>query len=172
MQYGLTTSVMKRTKITNLPAGTENDYRFVWEVNYADICGKKLLIIVHADTRYSMIYSDIKQGVWKDLKSFIHEAIELAFIREGFSTGEISKYFEMTQEEIITKTHGRTVMGGINHLTAYLSYMEKVLVEGSFQSMITDNANRDICTSAIHPELSYVEPKGFFVQEMTKLLRG
>ena len=47
----------------------------------------------------------------------------------------------MTQEEIITKTHGRTVMGGINHLTVYLSYMEKVLVEGSFQSMITDNAN-------------------------------
>lgn len=171
MQYGLTTSVMKRAKINQLPLGMENDYRFVWEVNYADVCGKKLLILVHVDTRYSMIYSDIKPGVWKDLKIFIHEAIELALAREGFSNEEIAKYFSMSQEETITRTHGKKALGGLNHLTVYLTYMDKVLVEGSFQSMITDNANRDICKSAIHPELSYVEPREFFVQEMSKLLR-
>ena len=171
MQYGLTASAMKRAKLDKLPEGTENDYRFVWEVNYANICGKKLLIVVHAYTRYSMIYSDIKPAVWKDLKAFLHETVKLALAREGFSDEEISKYFGMAQEETITRTHGKKVMGGLNHLTTYLSYMEKILVDGSFQSIITDDANRDFCTSALHPEISYVRPKEYFVQEMSKLLR-
>lgn len=59
MQYGLTAKAISRAKLKSVPTGTETDWRFVWEVNYADIGGRKMLLIVHADTRYSLIYTGI-----------------------------------------------------------------------------------------------------------------
>lgn len=170
MQYGLTAKTITRAKLKSVPAGTETDWRFVWEVNYATICGKKLLIVVHADTRYSMIYCDIKPVVWKNLKDFLHDCVIDALKREGFTHTEIEKYFSLAGEEIITKTHGRKATGGMIHLTEYLSYYEKVLTEGMFQPLITDTANRDLCSIATHPEEKYIYPNKFFVERMKKLL--
>lgn len=171
MQYGVTAATIKRAKLTKVPAGTEMDYKFIWEVNYVDVCGKKFLMVVHADTRYSMIFCDIKPSVWKNLQGFLHEAVGFALKREGFSDEEAERYFELAGEEMVTKTHGRKATGGMNHLTVMLPYFEKPLVEGSFQPIITDRVNRDLCTLAAHPEVDYVHPKEFFVEEMGKLLR-
>lgn len=171
MQYGLTAQTIIRAKLKNVPAGTETDMRFVWEVNYATVCGKKLLIVVHSDTRYSMIYSDIKPSVWKNLDAFLHESVQNALSREGFTQEEIERYFAMAGEETITKTHGRKATGGMIHLTGMLTYYEKALVEGMFQPYITETANDDLCHIAMHPEKSYIHPRELFVQRMEELLR-
>lgn len=171
MQYGLTSSILTRLKIKNPPAGTESDFRFCWEVNYASICGKKLLIVIHADTRYGMVFCDIKPGVWKDFPAFMRGAIREALLREGFDDSEVEKYFAMASEVSCTKTHGRKAMGGMNHIVTNLPYIDKELVPGMFQPCITNSINRDICTTAVHPEWDYFYPNKAFVQEMSKLLR-
>lgn len=170
MQYGLTAQTITRAKYKSVPAGTETDWCFVWEVNYATICGKKLLIVVHADTRYSMIYADLKPNVWKNLKDFLHDSVRDALLREGFGIDEVEKYFSLAGEEILTKTHGRKATGGMIHLTEYLSYYEKILVAGMFQPLITDIANEDLCRIATHPECKYIHPKEFFAEQIKKLL--
>ncbi|MDO4962168.1 MAG: hypothetical protein Q4E57_10045 [Eubacteriales bacterium] len=59
-------------------------------------------------------------------------------LREGFTEAEVDRYFAMSGQEVLTKTHGRKATGGLNHLTTYLSYFEKVLADGMFQPFITD----------------------------------
>ena len=170
MEFGLTSRVIERAKINKLQPIKEIDYRFIWEVNYANICGKMLLIIVNPDTRYSMIYCDLKPSVWKHLDNFLHQAVEHAFLNEGFSFAEINTYFKLAGEVKLTKTHGKKSMGGMNHLTTYLSYYEKILVDGMYQKLITDDCNTDLCNVALHPECKYVEPKEFFVKRMKELI--
>lgn len=171
MQYGLTKSTIDRLKLKNVPAGTETDYRFVWEVNYKTICGKKLLIIVHSDTRYCMIFCDIKPKVWKNFEAFLHDAVELALRREGFHDEEIERYFQKAGEESITKTHGRKATGGMIHVTNELTYYDKVLVDGMFQPLISDVANDDICKIATHPEKKYIVPQEFFQERIREIVQ-
>lgn len=171
MQYGLTKNTIDRMKLKKVPNGTETDFRFIWEVNYANICGKKVLLIVHADTRYCMICTDIKPSVWRNLRDYIHELIDYVMRREGLSEEEVDRYFDLAGTEEITKTHGRKATGGMIHLTQYLNYYEKILVEGSmYQPLISDVANRDIGKLVTHPELGYVEPREFFLKAIRELL--
>ena len=170
MQYGLTAKTITRAKLKSVPAGTETDLRFVWEVNYTSICGKKLLLIVHADTRYCMVFCDIRQSVWKNLQSFLHDAVKNALLREGFSDEAAERYFSLAGEETITGTHGKKAIGGMNRIAAMLPYFDKILVDGMFQPIITDAVNSDLCTVAAHPEAEYIYPHEFFVKRISELL--
>ena len=170
MEYGLTKETIKKAKLINVNKCNEVDYRFVWEVNYANVCGKKLLIIVHADTRYAMIYCDLKPYVWKNITEFISEAITFALKRENFQEEKIKKYFELGGKINLTTTHGAKVCGGLKHLTVELSYYEKILVDGMFQTIITDDANETLCNIALHPELKYFQPREYFKTRMSELL--
>jgi len=169
MEFGLTTSTIKRSK-KEIKDIKEDDYRFIWEVNYANVCGKKLLIIVHADTRYCMIYTDIKPYFWKNFESFLNSAVELALIREGFTSAEIERYFYLAGSTSLTKTHGAKASGGMKHITNYLSYYEKILVDDMFQPIITDYVNDEMGNLSIHPNMKYFIPKEFFVQRIKELL--
>lgn len=171
MNYGLTKSTIKRANIKRIENVDETNYSFVWEVNYTNICGKKLLLIVHADTRYSMIFCNIKPCVWKNISDFITRAITDAFYREGFSKDEIDKYFKLAGDIKLTPTHGAKVCGGLKHLVVELSYYEKILVDGMFQPVITDLANDLLCNIALHPEMDCIFPKRFFVTRMKELLK-
>ncbi len=170
MEFGLTTSTIKRAKVKKLEPLKEDDYRFIWEVNYANICEKKMLIIVHVDTRYSMIYTDIKPSIWKNLNFFLNSSVELALRREGFSSDEIKKYFSIAGDAFLTKTHGAKASGGMKHLTTDLPYFEKILVDGMFQPFITDYVNDELCNIAIHPNEKYFNPREFFVRRIKELL--
>lgn len=170
MEFGLTISTIERLKTNRIEVIKEDDYRFIWEVNYANICGKKVLIIVHVDTRYSIIYTDIKPFVWKNFCSFLTSAVELALRREGFSDEEVKKYFYLAGEASLTKTHGAKAAGGLKHLTNYLSYYEKRLVNGMFQPLITDYVNDELCNLSIHPEEKYFVPKEFFIKRIKETL--
>jgi hypothetical protein len=171
MEYGLTSSTIKRIKLLNVNKGEEMDYRFVWEVNYANVCGKKLLLIVNADTRYAMIYCDLKPFVWKNITEFISEAIHLALKREDFTEEKINKYFELAGKIKLTTTHGAKACSGLKHLTVELAYYDKTLVDGMFQPIITDDVNFTLCNISLHPEMKYYQPRDFFRIRMNELLK-
>ena len=57
MQYGLTTSVKDKLKLSTLPAGTEETPMFCWEVNLKKVYNRNVLMIVHADTRYCLTFA-------------------------------------------------------------------------------------------------------------------
>ena len=170
MEYGLTASTIERTNFHKYPTGIESDYRFVWEVNYATVCRKKFLIIVNSDTRYSMIYANVKPGVWKDMAKFIHQAIEDAFLKEGFHQKQIDKYFKLAGNEILTKTHGKKAIGGLNHITNYVYYLLDECTDEMFQTELTQWFNKELCNTALHPERPYLIPYEYFRMRMNELL--
>ncbi|MCR5518129.1 MAG: hypothetical protein K6F17_06110 [Lachnospiraceae bacterium] len=173
MEYGLTTNVQKKIKELELSKSQTDDYRFWWEVNLTKVENRNVLIIVHPSSRYSMIYSNLKPSIWKNLDVFLTGAIKDALLREGFSESDVKRYFEMSGDNIYTKTHGKVAIGGMNHIASMLwcvwHYYDS---ENMLQEHITYCANKELSTVGLHPEYNYIYPKELFVNEIKTLLQS
>ena len=172
MQYGLTTNVKDRLKLSTLPAGTEEDPMFCWEVNLKRVYRRNVLLIVHADTRYCLAFVGMTAGTWKNLRAFIDEAIRRALLDNGFTEADVGRYFRMTAYPVFTKTHGRKAIGGMNHITAYLPWYIREWDEEMYQEKLCKLINGEPCHFVTHPEDDYALPRELFVREMRKLLSG
>ena len=59
---------------------------------------------------------------------------------------QIDAYFKMAGEIVVTKTHGRKSVGGINRMTICMEYYGKKLEKGAkYQWELCEYLNRDIC---------------------------
>ena len=63
----------------------------------------------------------------------------------GYSQEQIQQYFKMA-EMIVTKTHGRKSVGGINRMVTCMEYYDKKLEKNTkYQWELSEYLNRDIC---------------------------
>ncbi len=121
MEIGLTTSVQNKISSFRLEQSQESDCRFWWEVNLTKIGNRNALVIVHPSSRYCMVYSNLKPSIWKNLDSFVHDAINDAFLRKGFSNEDATLYFEKAGDIVFTKTHGhQAIQHEIQHFSGEL----------------------------------------------------
>lgn len=173
MEIGLTTSVQKKIKGLKLEQTQEADSRFWWEVNLTKIGNRNALVIVHPSSRYCMVYSNLKPLIWKNLASFVGDAIKEALLREGFSEEAAKRYFEMAGDIAFTKTHGRQATGGLNRITSDLWFFEDRLDKDcGYQEYISKRFNDEPSTNALHPEYTCIFPQDYFVNEIKNLLYG
>ena len=120
-----------------------------------------------------MIYSNLKPSVWKNLDSFVCDAIKEAILREGFSDEASKRYFEMAGDIAFTKTHGRQATGGLNRITSDLWFFEDSLdKECMYQEYISQRINDSPSTNGLHPDYTCIFPQDYFVNEMKNLLFG
>lgn len=64
----------------------------------------------------------------------------------GYSQEQIDEYFKMSGEMIVTKTHGRKSVGGINRMVTCMEYYDKKLGKNTkYQWELSEYLNRDIC---------------------------
>lgn len=173
MEIGLTTSVQNKISSLRLEQSQESDCRFWWEVNLTKIGNRNALVIVHPSSRYCMVYSNLKPSIWKNLDSFVCDAIKEALLREGFSEEAAKRYYEMAGDIVFTKTHGRQTTGGLNRITSDLWFFEDCLDKDcGYQEFISNRFNDEPSTNALHPEYTCIFPEDFFVNEMKNLLFG
>ncbi len=173
MEIGLTTSVQNKISSLRLEQSQESDYRFWWEVNLTKLGNRNTIVIVHPSSRYCMVYSNLKASVWKNLNSFVSDAIRDALFREGFSIDDVKHYFEMAGDIVYTKTHGRQATGGMNRITGDLWFFEDSLDrECMYQEYISQRINDSPSTNGLHPDYTCIFPQDYFVNEMNNLLFG
>lgn len=173
MEIGLTTSVQKKIKGLKLEQTQEADSRFWWEVNLTKIGNRNTLVIVHPSSRYCMVYSNLKPLIWKNLDSFVCDAIKEALLREDFSDEDVNSYFEVSGNIVFTKTHGRQATGGLNRITSDLWFFEDRLDKDcGYQEYISKRFNDEPSTNALHPEYTCIFPQDYFVNEIKNLLYG
>ena len=173
MEIGLTTSVQKKIKGLKLEQTQEADSRFWWEVNLTKIGNRNALVIVHPSSRYCMVYSNLKPLIWKNLDSFVCDAIKEALLRADFSDEDVNSYFEVSGNIVFTKTHGRQATGGLNRITSDLWFFEDRLDKDcGYQEYISKRFNDEPSTNALHPEYTCIFPQDYFVNEMKNLLYG
>ena len=86
----------------------------------------------------------------------------------GYSEEQIAQYFKMSDDMIVTKTHGKKSVGGINRMVMDAQYFDKKLEKDTkYQWELSEYLNRDICQPEGFDEYGY--PSELFKLDMERI---
>lgn len=146
MQIGLTGIVKKRVKNSGLSAAEGEDLVYCWDTHLIKSGNRNVLLVVNASSRYGIAMTDIEPGNWNYFLSYISRVIYLAMEAEGYSKEQIQKYFQLAGNFVLTKTHGRKTVGGINRISMCTDLFGQPLTKSAkYQRELSEYLNRDIC---------------------------
>jgi len=81
---------------------------------------------------------------------------------------QISKYFQLAANFVLTKTHGKKAVGGINKISMYVDYFGKPLDKDTkYQRELSEYINRYICCPPGFDECGL--PYELFYMDMKRL---
>ena len=81
---------------------------------------------------------------------------------------QTAQYFKMSGDMIVTKTHGKKSVGGINRIVMIAQYFdEKLEKEAKYQWELSEHLNRDICQPEGFDAYGY--PSELFKLDMERL---
>ena len=103
---------------------------------------------------------------WRTM--YIHSVIHGVMQEMGYSEEQIGQYFKMSGDTIVTKTHGRKSVGGINRMVMDAQYFGKKLEkEAKYQWKLSEYLNRYICQPEEFDAYGY--PSELFKLDMERL---
>ena len=147
MQLGLTIPLQKHLKLKSLSYGEPADLFFCWELHIIRFQGKNALAVVNANNRFLVLMVGMKASDWKILQKRFEEAITSGFLSEGYTKKQINAYFDLAGEPVLTKTHGKKPVGGMNKAIDYLYYLPEPIDPAQlYQAFHCRFLNRDICS--------------------------
>ena len=119
---------------------------FCWDTHLTKIKGRNVLFIVNASNRYTIAMTDIEPRNWNYYTMYIGHVIHGVMQQMGYSEEQIAQYFKMSGDMIVTKTHGKKSVGGINRMVTDAQYFDKKLEKDTkYQWELSEYLNRDIC---------------------------
>ena len=155
-------------ELKNLTYGEPEDLFFCWELHNIKYKGKNSLIIVNANNRFAILLYDMKSLDFKELFTRVEEGIHLGLETEGYTKEQINAYFNLAGEAILTKTHGRKPVAGLNKAVEHLIYVPySVDTSQLYQPLQSRGMNRDICKPIGFEEYGY--PVGFLEEDMRRV---
>lgn len=153
MEIGATKAVQGRLKITKIDEIKDASLVFCWDTHLTKLKGRNVLFIVNASNRYTIAMTDIEPRNWNYYTLYIGRVIHNVMQKMGYSEEQIAQYFKMSGDIVVTKTHGKKSVGGINRMVTYAQYFDKKLEkEAKYQWELSEYLNKDIC-----------QPEGFEV---------
>lgn len=168
MQLGLTIHLQKHLKIKSLTYGEPSDLFFCWELHIIRFQGKNSLAAVNANNRFLVLMAGMKAADWKLLPKRFEEAVTAGFLGEGYTKEQIDAYFNLAGDPVLTKTHGRKPVGGMNKAIDYLYYLpESINPEQLYQEFHCRSLNRDICSPIGFVDYGY--PMEFLSEDMKRI---
>ena len=146
MEIGVTKAVQERLKTTKIDDINGASLVFCWDTHLTKIKGRNVLFIVNASNRYTIAMTDIEPRNWNYYTTYISRVIHGVMQEMGYSEEQIAQYFKMSGDMIVTKTHGKKSVGGINRMVMGAQYFGKNLEkEAKYQWKLSEYLNRDIC---------------------------
>ena len=121
MQLGITILLQKHLKTKKPEYGLPEDLFFCWEVHNILYYGKSTLVAVNANNRFFVCQWDMQLNDWKEWPLRMETAIERGLESQGYSRLQIDHYFNLAGTSIITKTHGRKPVAGLNKAIDHLN---------------------------------------------------
>ena len=168
MQLGLTIPLQKHLKLKSSSYGESTDLFFCWELHIIRFQGKNALAAVNANNRFLVLLAGMKAADWKLLPKRFEEAVTMGFLSEGYTKEQIDAYFNLAGDPVLTKTHGRKPVGGMNKAIDYLYYMPELIdPEHLYQEFHCRFLNRDICSPIGFEEYGY--PVEFLEADMKRI---
>ena len=146
MEIGATKAVQERLKATKISEIKETSLVFCWDTHLAKIKRRNVLFIVNASNRYTIAMTDIEPRNWNHYTLYISRVIHGVMQQMGYLEDQIEQYFRMSGDTIVTKTHGKKSVGGINRMVTDAQYFDKKFEkETKYQWDLNEYLNRDIC---------------------------
>lgn len=168
MEIGATKAVQKRLKTTKISETNGASLVFCWDTHLTKIKGRNVLFIVNSSSRYTIAMTDIKPRNWNDYTMYISHVIHDVMQKIGYSEEQINKYFELSGDMIVTKTHGKKSVSGITRMVIAAQYFNKELEkEAKYQWELSEHLNQEVCRLEGFDGCGY--PSEFFELDMERL---
>ena len=168
MEIGATKAVQDRLKTTKIAESKGVSLVFCWDTHLTKIKGRNVLFIVNASNRYTIAITDIEPRNWNYYAMYISRVIHGVMQEMGYSEEQIAQYFKMSGDMIVTKTHGKKSVGGINRMVTDAQYFDKKLEKDKkYQWELSEYLNRDICQPEGFDAYGY--PSELFKLDMERL---
>ena len=167
MEIGATIAIQERltTKIDEIKGGS---HVFCLDTHLTKIKGRNVLFIVNASNRYTIAMTDIEPRNWNYYTMYIRSVIRGVMQEMGYSEEQIGQYFKMSGDTMVTKTHGRKSVGGINRMVMDAqNFGKKLEKEAKYQWELSEYLNRDICQPEGFDAYGY--PSELFKLDMERL---
>lgn len=146
MEIGVTKAVQDKIKAKATEIEKDTSPVFCWDTHLVKLKGRNVLLIVNISNRYTIAMTDIEPRNWNYYTLYVGRVIRGVMQNMGYSEEQIDEYFKMSGEMIVTKTHGRKSVGGINRMVTCMEYYDKKLEKDvKYQWELCEYLNRDIC---------------------------
>ena len=167
MELGITIPLQKHLKLSKPDYGGFADPLFCWDLHIIRYQKKAALVVVNTGSRFICIMAGMMAKDWKNLAATAEEAIRAGFVSEGYTKEQIERYFALAGKSIITKTHGRRSVAGLNRDVEYLYYIAEPIDEsGLYQAYHSAEINDlPFRPAGAH---SAVTPRGLLLRDMKR----
>lgn len=149
MQLGLTIPLQRYLRIKTLEYGKPLDRRYCWDLHGITLQGRRSLLAVHCETRYTFVLFDPSPADWSDLTGAFLLGLRQSLLAAGISQERIKAHLDCAGLPEMTKTHGRREVAFLNRAWEDVMALDYAVNEAEmFQPLLDCVVNRIPCRCA------------------------
>ena len=122
---------------------------FCWAVHTLTVQGRKAVLAMNCNTRYSILLYGMRAADWAHLPGLVQNEIKAAILREGLSEYEAVRYFTLSGPLKISAVRESDLVTGLNWTMQTLLRHAPLLDESRFsQPQVTCLMNGEVYCAA------------------------
>lgn len=149
MEFCYTIPLQKHLKMAFPLSKPTIDPFFCWAVHTLTVQGRKAVLAMNRDTRYSSLLYGMRAADWVHLPGLVQNEIKAAILREGLSEYEAVRYFTLSGPLKISAVQRADLVTGLNWAMRILLRHAPLLDERLFsQPQVTCLMNDEVYCAA------------------------
>lgn len=149
MELGITIPLQRQLGLSAPSYGTEAEMFYCWELHGILLQGCKTLAAVNASNCFTVAVCHLQGSDWKRYPEMAVTGIREALAAEGYTEEEIGLYFQQAGAPLVTKTHGRRPVAGLNRMMNFLwAAPMEIDDDRNYQRSHCHFANSSVCRAA------------------------
>ena len=169
MQLGLTWPLQRLLHVS-VPYGAPLAKGYCWDAHCITLRGRSSLLLVHCESRYTLVRFDLSGQDWSRLEGIVPEEIRFGLLEAGLSESNVEQYIKDAGPIQMTRTHGRREVAFLNRAWEDVLSAD-LLVDDSTQRqpLLNHAVNSRICRCAGTDGLAPAQEH--LLQTLEKILR-
>ena len=139
MQLGLTWPLQRLLK-TSVPYGAPIDCGSCWDAHCITLHGRSSLLLVHCESRYTLVRFDLSALDWGRLETLAADEIRQGLIEAGIPEMQVTDYLKESGAVQLTRTHGRREVAFLNRAWEDVLSSDLLVDESSQRQPILNHA--------------------------------
>ena len=170
MQLGLTWPLQRLLHVS-VPYGAPLAKGYCWDAHCITLRGRSSLLLVHCESRYTLVRFDLSGQDWSRLEGIVPEEIRFGLLEAGLSESNVEQYIKDAGGAIqMTRTHGRREVAFLNRAWEDVLSADLLVDDTNQRQPLLNHAvNSQICRCAGADILAPAQEH--LLQAMEKILR-